>query len=51
MRARETIAHELDQHLDGETVRQHDRLGAAIAGCGEQLERAAPVGLGIAPAA
>src|SRR5262249_9607111 len=29
-----------------EAVREHHRLGAAVAGSGEQLERAAAVGLG-----
>jgi hypothetical protein len=37
-------AHEFDHLGDGEAVREHDRLGAAVAGCGEQFERAAAGG-------
>ena len=32
--------------LDGEAVRDHQRLGTVVAGGGQQLERAAAVGLG-----
>src|SRR2546429_9936258 len=39
--AREPGADQLDQHLDREAVREHDRLGAAIAAGCEQFERAA----------
>ena len=38
--------YKLDHLLDGEAVRDHDRFGRAIAGCGEQFERAAAVGPG-----
>jgi hypothetical protein len=35
-----------DHVVDREAVRYHDGLGAAIAGCGEQFEGAAAIGLG-----
>src|SRR5262249_55560181 len=38
-------AHEIDHLCDGEAMREHDRLGAAVARRGQQLERAAAVGL------
>jgi hypothetical protein len=42
---------QLDHQLDREAVREHDRFGAAVAARGEQFERAAAVGLGVALAA
>jgi hypothetical protein len=41
--------HQPDHHVDREPVRDHDRLGAAVAAGGEQFERAA-IGLGAAVA-
>jgi hypothetical protein len=43
---RETGAHKLDHLLDTNPIRQHDRLGAAVAAGGEQFERAVRSGLG-----
>jgi len=43
---RESSAHEIDHLCDGEAMREHDRLGAAVARRGQQLERAAAVGPG-----
>jgi hypothetical protein len=51
MRGRESGAHKLDQVLDGEAVREHDRLAAAVRAGGEQFERAPTIGLGAASAA
>src|SRR5262245_53573696 len=42
---REPGTDELDQHLDRKSVREHQRLGAAVRGSGEQFEGAATVGL------
>src|SRR5262245_28741883 len=45
-------ADEINQEIDREPVREHDRLlAAAVGGCGEQFERAAALGLRAAPAA
>src|SRR5260370_22056698 len=44
-------SHELNHLRDGEAMRDHDGLGTSIAGSGEQLERAAAIGLGTAGAA
>jgi hypothetical protein len=38
-----------DHFRDREAVREHYRLGAAVARAGEQFERAAAIGLGAAP--
>jgi len=46
-----TGADEINQEIDREPVREHDRLAAAVGGCGEQFERAAALGLWAAPAA
>jgi hypothetical protein len=46
LRCREPGADQFDHLLDRETMRQHNRLGAAIAAGGEQFERAAASGLG-----
>ena len=43
-RDREAGDAQVDQQRDGEAVRQHDRLGAALGSAGEQSERAAAVG-------
>src|SRR5260370_22535042 len=43
-RCGEPSADQVGQHVDREAMRQHDRLGAAVAGCGEQFERAAAGG-------
>jgi hypothetical protein len=37
--------HQLDRMFDREAMRQLDRLGAAVAGRGEQFESAAAIGL------
>ena len=44
-------ADEINQKIDREPVREHDRLAAAVGGCGEQFEGAAALGLRAAPAA
>jgi hypothetical protein len=44
-------ADEINQEIDREPVREHDRLAAAVGGCGEQFEGAAALGLRAAPAA
>jgi hypothetical protein len=41
----------ISQEIDREPVREHDRLAAAVRGCGEQFERPAALGLRAAPAA
>jgi len=46
VRGREPGAHQLDQKLGRKSVREHQRLGAAVRGGGEQFEGAATVGLG-----
>ena len=38
-------ADEINQEIDREPVREHDRLAAAVGGCGEQFEGAAALGL------
>jgi hypothetical protein len=45
---RRAITRALDHFLDSETVREQQRLGAAVAAGCEQFERAAAVGLGAA---
>jgi len=45
-RGRQPSDAQINHLLDGEAVRDHDRFGRAIAGCGKQFERAAAVGLG-----
>jgi hypothetical protein len=50
-RGREPGADKLDHLRDGETVREHYRLGAAVTAGGQQFERAAVVGLGAIAAA
>ena len=45
-RGGKAIPDKLDHLLDAEAVRDHKRLGAAVARRGQQLERAAAVGLG-----
>jgi hypothetical protein len=42
---------EVDHLRDGEAVGEHHRFGAAIPAGGEQFERAAAIGLGLAQAA
>src|SRR5262245_31640629 len=44
-RGRQPGAHKFDHQRDGEAMRDHLRLGRAIAGCSKQFERAAAVGL------
>src|SRR5262249_24315061 len=44
-------ADEINKEIGREPVRKHDRLAAAVGGCGEQFERAAAIGLRAAPAA
>jgi hypothetical protein len=46
----ESSADKLDHQIDVETMRPHDRLGAAVAACGEQFERAAAIRFGSASA-
>src|SRR5262249_52132625 len=41
MCARKAVTYKVDHHLDREPVRHHHRFGAAVGGCGEQLQRAA----------
>ena len=41
----------ISQEIDRESVREHDRLAAAVRGCGEEFERAAALGLRAANAA
>jgi len=43
-RCREPDGDKLDRLRDGEAVREHDRLGTAVAGRGEQFERASASG-------
>jgi hypothetical protein len=43
-RGGEPGAHEVDHHVDREAVREHDRLGAAVAAGGQQFEGAAASG-------
>jgi hypothetical protein len=43
-RCREPGANKLNPLRDGEAVREHDRLGTAVAGRGEQFERASASG-------
>ena len=45
-RGGKAIPDKLDHLLDAEAVRDHKRLGAAVARRGQQLARAAAVGLG-----
>lgn len=40
-RGRKPGADKFDQHLDGEAVRNHQRLGAPVGAGGQQVERAA----------
>jgi hypothetical protein len=47
-RGRQPSDAHINHLLDGEAVREHDRFGRAIAGCGERFERAAAVGFGAA---
>ena len=49
--SRHPAADEINKEIDGEPVCKHDRLAAAVGGCGEQFERAAALGLRAAPAA
>ena len=44
-------ADKIQQEIDREPMREHDRLAAAVRGCGEQFEGAAALGLRAAPAA
>jgi len=46
--AREAVTYKVDHHLDREPVCHHRRFGAAVAGCGEQLRRAALARIGAA---
>ena len=46
MRARQASADQLDHLIDREAMGEHDRLGASVAGHGEQFEGASAVGLG-----
>src|SRR5262249_47302355 len=46
VRGREPGANQLDQQLTRKSVREHQRLGAAVGRRGEQLKGAAAVGLG-----
>src|SRR5262249_40624113 len=48
MPARPRTVYKLDHLRDRETVRDHDRLAHAVAGGGQQLERATAVGRGAA---
>jgi hypothetical protein len=48
MRGREPGEHQLDQQLGRKSVREHERLGAAVGRGGEQFKGAATVGLGAA---
>jgi hypothetical protein len=51
VRGREPGAYQLDQQLGRKSVREHQRLGAAVGRGGEQLKGAATVGLGAAATA
>jgi hypothetical protein len=51
VRGRESGAHQFDQQLGRKSVREHQRLGAAVGRGGEQLKGAATVGLGAAATA
>jgi hypothetical protein len=42
------MADQVCQHVNRESTRDHDRLGAAVAACGKQFERSPAVGLGAA---
>jgi len=44
-RGREPVVHQGDHVLDGEAVRDHERLGATIGARGQQRERALPITL------
>jgi hypothetical protein len=45
MRSREPGPHKLNHLCDGEAMREHDRLGAAVPAGSEQLKRSASVRL------
>jgi hypothetical protein len=51
MCGREPGEHQLDQQLGRKSVREHERLGAAVGRGGEQFKGAATVGLGAAATA
>jgi len=46
-----SVLDQINKQPDREAVRQHDRLGAAVSGGGEQLEGASAIGLGAEPTA
>jgi hypothetical protein len=48
LRSPDPRVNKLDHLRDGESMRNHDRLGAAVAAGGEQFERPAAIGFGAA---